>query len=63
MAEIEVEILTETSIEIIVVTGVDQEKVDYLQEDIIIIITDKMRILDYGLNLEDQGLGVDPTQG
>ena len=50
----EVETLTET----IVVTGVDQEKEDYLPEGIIIIIVDKMQTPD-----SDQGLGVDPTQG
>ena len=54
MAETEAEILTET----IVVTGVDQEKEDYLPEGIIIMITkDKMWTLD-----SDQGPGVDPTQ-
>ena len=53
IAETEAEILTET----MVVTGVDQEKEDYLPEGIIIIITDKTQILD-----SDQGLGVDPTQ-
>ena len=58
MAEVEAEILTE----IIVVIGVDQEKEGYHPEGIIITITDKTQILDYGLNLEDQGPGVDPTQ-
>ena len=53
IAETEAETLTEA----IVVTGVDQEKEDYLPEGIIIIITDKMQILG-----SDQGLGVDPTQ-
>ena len=48
----------ETSTETIVVTGVDQEKEDYLLEGIIIIIVDKTWTLD-----SDQGLGVDPTQG
>ena len=46
----------ETSTETILVTGVDQEKEDYLPEGIIIII-DKTQTLD-----SDQGLGVDPTQ-
>ena len=54
IAGTEAEILTETT----VVTGVDQEKEDYLLEGIIIIIMDKMQTLD-----SDQGLGVDPTQG
>ena len=55
MAEVEAEIL----IEIIAVTGVDQEKKGYCPEGIIIIIIpDKTQILD-----SDQGLGVDPTQG
>ena len=53
IAETEAETLTGT----IVVTGVGQEKKDYLPEGIIIIITDKMQTLD-----SDQGLGVDPTQ-
>ena len=54
IAETEAEILTE----IIVLTGVDQEKDDYLPEGIIIMITiDKMQTLD-----SDQGPGVDPTQ-
>ena len=52
IAETEAEILTET----MVVTGVDQEKEDYLPEGIIIIIG-KTQILD-----SDQGPGVDPTQ-
>ena len=47
----------EISTEIMVVTGVDQEKEDYLPEGIIIITIDKMQTLD-----SDQGLGVDPTQ-
>ena len=61
MAEVEAEILTE----IIVMIGVDQEKEGYHPEGIIIIITitDKTQILEYGLNLEDQGPGVDLTQG
>ena len=60
MAEVEAEILTET----IAVTEVDQEKEGYhLESTIIITITDKTQILDYGLNLKDQGPGVDPTQG
>ena len=59
MAEVETEILTET----IAVIGIDQEKEGYHPEGIIIIITDKTQILDYGLNLEDQGPGVDLTQG
>ena len=60
MAEVEAEILTETK----AVTDVDQEKEGYhLEGKIIITITDKTQILDYGLNLEDQGPGVDPTQG
>ena len=59
MAEVEAEILTE----IIVMIGVDQEKEGYHPEGIIIItITDKTQILDYGLSLEDQGPEVDPTQ-
>ena len=54
IAETEAEILTET----IVVTGVDQEKEDYLPESIIIMIAiDKMQTLD-----SDPGPGVDPTQ-
>ena len=54
IAEIEAEILTE----IIVVTGVDQEKEDYLPEGIIImIIIDKMQTLDL-----DQDPGVDLSQ-
>ena len=52
IAETEAETLTVT----IVVTGVGQEKEDYLPEGIIIMIG-KMRILD-----SDQGPGVDPTQ-
>ena len=60
MAEVEAEILTET----ISVTEVDQEKEGYhLEGTIIITTTDKTQILDCGLNLEDQGPGVDPTQG
>ena len=59
MAEVEAEILTE----IIVMIGVDQEKEGYHPEGTIIIITDKTQILEYGLNLEDQGPGVDLTQG
>ena len=59
MAEVEAEILTET----IAVTEVDQEKEGYHLEGTIVIITDKTQILEYGLNLEDQGPGVDPTQG
>ena len=59
MTEVEVEILTE----IIVMIGVDQKKEGYHPEGIIITtITDKTQILDYGLSLEDQGPGVDPTQ-
>ena len=58
MAEVEAEILTET----IAVTEVDQEKEGYHPEGTIITITDITQILDYGLNLEDQGPGVDPTQ-
>ena len=58
IAEVEAEILTE----IIVMTGVDQEKEGYHPEGIIIIITDKTQILEYGLSLEDQGPGVDLTQ-
>ena len=59
MAEVEAEILTETTVMI----EVDQEKEGYHPEGIIITtITDKTQILDYGLNLEDQGQGVDPTQ-
>ena len=57
MAEVEAEILTE----IIVMIGVDQGKEDYHPEGIIIIIPGKTQILDYGL--EDQGPGVDLTQG
>ena len=55
IAEIEAEILTE----IIVVTGVDQEKEDYLPEGIIIIMItiDRMQTLD-----SNPGPGVDPTQ-
>ena len=59
MAEVEAEILTET----IAVTEVDQEKEGYHPEGTIITITDKTQILEHGLNLEDQGLGEDPTQG
>ena len=51
IAETEAETLTVT----IVVTGVGQEKEDYLPKGIIII--GKMQILD-----SDQGPGVDPTQ-
>ena len=57
MAEVEAEILTE----IIVIIGVDQEKEGYHPEGTIIIITGKTQILEYGLNLEDQGPGVDLT--
>ena len=60
MAEVEAEILTETTVMI----EVDQEKEGYhLEGTIIITITDKTQILEYGLNLEDQGPEVDPTQG
>ena len=60
MAEAEAEILTE----IRVMIGEDQEKEGYHPEDIIIIImTDETQILEYDLNLEDQGPGVDLTQG
>ena len=53
-----VQIIAEIEAEIIVVTGVDQEKEHYLPEGIIIMITlDKMQTLD-----SDQGPGVDPTQ-
>ena len=62
--KISIEIIAETEVETvtvtIVVTGVDQEKEDYLPEGIIliiIIIIDKMQTLD-----SDQGLAVDPTQ-
>ena len=59
--KISVEIMAETEAETlivtIVVTGVGQEKEDYLPEGTIIIIIGKMQIL--GL---DQGLGVDLTQ-
>ena len=58
MAEAEAEILTE----IIVMIEVYQEKEGYNPEGTIITITDKTQILEYGLNLEDQGPGVDPTQ-
>ena len=59
IAEVEAEILTET----IVMTEVDQEKEGYHPEGILIItITDKTQILEYGLSLEDQGPGVDLTQ-
>ena len=55
--EIIAEIGVETSTVTIVVTGVDQEKEDYLPEGIIIIkIIDKMQTLD-----SDQGLEADPT--
>ena len=53
MAEVEAEILTE----IIVMTGVDQEKEGYHPEVTIITITDKTQILD-----SDQSPGVDLTQ-
>ena len=60
--KISVEIIAGTEVETstvtVVVTGVDQEKEDYLPEGIIIIITGKMQTLD-----SDQGPGVDPTQG
>ena len=60
MAEVEAEILTE----ITVMIGVDQEKEGYHPGGITIITTtDKTQILEYGLSLEDQGPGVDPTQG
>ena len=59
MAEVEAEILTE----ITVMIEVDQEKEGYHPEGTIITITDKTQILEYGLNLEDQGPGVDLTQG
>ena len=61
--QISVEIIAETEaealIETIVVTGVDQEREDYLPEGIIIIIIiiGKTQTLDL-----DQGLGVNPTQ-
>ena len=58
MAVVEAEILIET----IAVTEVDQEKEGYHPEGTIITITDKTEIPDYGLNLEDQGPGVDLTQ-
>ena len=48
MAEVEAEILTETTVMI----EVDQEKEGYHPEGTIIIITDKTQILEYGLNLE-----------
>ena len=54
MAEAEAGISTE----IIVMIGVDQEKEGYHPEGIIIIITDKTKILD-----SDQGPGIDLTQG
>ena len=55
IAESEVEILAE----IILMIGVDQEKEGYhLEGSIIIIIPDKIHILD-----SDEGPGVDPTQG
>ena len=59
LVEIIAETEVETSTETIVVTGVDQEKEDYLPEGIIIIMItiDKTRTLD-----SDQGPGVDPTQ-
>ena len=58
MAEVEAEISTETT----AVTEVDQEKEGYHLEGITIITTtDKTQILEYGLNLEDQGPGVDPN--
>ena len=53
MAETEAETLTVT----IVMTGVEEEKEDYLPEGIIIIITGKMQILG-----SDQGSGVDLIQ-
>ena len=53
MAETEAETLTVT----VVVTGVGQEKEDYLPEGTIIIIIGKMQIPG-----SDQGLGVDLTQ-
>ena len=57
IAEVEAEILTE-------MIEVDQEKEGYHPEGIIIIIiTDKTQILEYGLSLEDQDPEVDPTQG
>ena len=59
MAEVEAEILTET----IAVIEVDQEKEGYHPEGTIITITDKTQILEYGLNLGDQGQGVDPIKG
>ena len=63
LVEIIAEVEAETLTEIIAVIEVDQEKGGYCPEGIIITtITDKTQILDYGLNLEDQGLGVDPTQ-
>ena len=58
MAEVEAEILTET----IAATEGDQKKEGYHLEGTIVIITDKTQILEYGLNLEDQGPEVDPTQ-
>ena len=53
IAETEAETLTVT----IVVTGVGQEKEDYLPEGTTIIITGKTQILD-----SDQSVGVDLTQ-
>ena len=58
MAEVEAEIITETTVMI----EVDQEKEGHHPEGTITTITDKTQILDYGLNLEDKGQGVDPTQ-
>ena len=55
--KISVEIMAEAEVETIVVTGVGQEKEDYLQEGTIIIIICKTQILG-----SDQGLGVDLTQ-
>ena len=59
--KISVEIIAGTEVETstvtIVVTGVDQEKEDYLPEGIIIITIGKTQILG-----SDQDPGVDPTQ-
>ena len=59
--KISVEIIVETEAETlavtIVVTGVGQEKEDYLPEGTIMIIIGKMQILG-----SDQDLGVDPSQ-
>ena len=60
MAEVEAEILTE--ITVMIQAGLEKEGHHPEGTIIIIIITDKTQILDYGLNLEDQGPGVDPTQ-